>query len=125
MPETRLAPVMQFLRSLASRPAGRELSDGELLRHFVAERDEDAFAALMERHGKLVWRVCRGRLPRLDDAEDAFQATFVVLARKAGAIRKVQSLASWLYGVATRIAMRARKKSDTLGRCREPSGTSH
>src|SRR5262249_646334 len=82
----------------------------QLLKRFVAERDETAFAVLLKRHGGLVWAVCR-RLSRhredAEDAEDAFRATFLILLRKAAAIRKGTALASWLYGGAYRVATRA------------------
>src|SRR2546423_10184395 len=84
------------------------LDDGQLLERFVQHRDETAFAALVARHGPLVLGVCRRVLRHQQDTEDAFQATFVVLARKARSICKQTSLASWLYKVAYRIALRAR-----------------
>lgn len=84
------------------------LDDGQLLERFVQNRDETAFAALVTRHGPLVLGVCRRVLHHQQDTEDAFQATFVVLARKARSICKQTSLASWLYKVAYRIALRAR-----------------
>ncbi|MGP0066676.1 MAG: sigma-70 family RNA polymerase sigma factor [Isosphaeraceae bacterium] len=83
------------------------LTDGQLLDRFVARRDEGAFAILVERHGPMVLAVCRGVLKDMNDAEDAFQATFLVLFRKAGGLRSAGSLASWLYRVAYRIAIRA------------------
>src|SRR4051794_5919528 len=84
------------------------LDDGQLLERFVQNRDETAFAALVTRHGPLILGVCRRVLRHQQDTEDAFQATFVVLARKARSICKQTSLASWLYKVAYRIALRAR-----------------
>jgi RNA polymerase sigma factor (sigma-70 family) len=84
------------------------LTDTELLRRFAAGRAEEAFAALVKRHGPLVLSVCRRRLGAEQDAEDAFQATFLVLARKAGSIADPGLLGNWLYGVATRIARKAR-----------------
>jgi RNA polymerase sigma factor (sigma-70 family) len=90
------------------------LTDRQLLERFAARRDEEAFAQLVRRHGPLVLRVCRQMLRHQQDAEDAFQATFLVLARKAGSIRKAESLPSWLYGVASRLAGRMR----TAGRRR-------
>src|SRR5713226_9187319 len=83
------------------------LTDAQLLDRFVARRDEGAFTILVERHGPMVLAVCRGVLKDLNDAEDAFQATFLVLFRKAGGLRVGGSLGSWLYRVAYRIAIRA------------------
>jgi RNA polymerase sigma factor (sigma-70 family) len=80
------------------------LQDRQLLECFAAQRDEGAFAALVRRHGPLVLGVCRRRLKDSQEAEDAFQATFLVLARKAGSLRKPDAVASWLYGVAWRLA---------------------
>src|SRR4029450_225316 len=78
----------------------------ELLGRFAAGRDADAFAALVERHGRLVWAVCRHLAG--PDADDAFQATFLVLLRNAGRIRRPDSLAAWLHGVAYRVCTKAR-----------------
>jgi RNA polymerase sigma factor (sigma-70 family) len=84
--------------------------DAQLLERFVAGRDEAgeaAFRALVERHGPMVLRVCQNVLGDRHDSEDAFQVTFLVLARNAGSIRKQRSLGSWLHGVAHRVALRA------------------
>src|SRR5690349_15437668 len=78
--------------------------DEELLKQFVARRDEAAFAVLVRRHGPMVWGVCRRALVHRQDAEDAFQATFLVLVRKAGSIGRPKLLANWLFGVARRAA---------------------
>ncbi len=83
------------------------LSDADLLGRFIAGRDEAAFAALVARHGPMVLSTCRGVLRSADDAEDAFQATFIVLARKAGTIWVGESLGGWLHRVARRIAVQA------------------
>jgi RNA polymerase sigma factor (sigma-70 family) len=91
----------------------RVLTDAFLLERFTSQRDEDAFAALVERYGPLVFRVCR-RLLRHEEAKDAFQATFLVLARKAGSIRQHESVGSWLYGVAYRVALK--EKASTARR---------
>jgi RNA polymerase sigma factor (sigma-70 family) len=103
--------LLLHLRKVIETEAARQLSDGEALRRFAAQREEAAFATLMQRHGPLVMGVCRHFLRHEQDAEDAFQATFLVLARQAGSIRKEHSVASWLYGVAYRIAMKARRSA--------------
>jgi RNA polymerase sigma factor (sigma-70 family) len=96
---------------LASIPRHRGPTDGDLLRDFVDANDQSAFRALVERHGPMVLRVCRRQLRSKEDAEDAFQATFLLLARKAGSIRKRESLAAWLHGVARRTAQNAKRAS--------------
>jgi RNA polymerase sigma factor (sigma-70 family) len=84
------------------------LSDGQLLGRFVERRETSAFEAIVERHGPLVWGVCRRVLRDHHDAEDAFQATFLVLARKAASVMPREKLGNWLYGVAFQTAMKAR-----------------
>src|SRR4051812_33988247 len=84
------------------------VSDLELLDRFVAARDEAAFAGLVARHGGTIWRLCRRIVQTEHDAEDAYQAVFIVLARKASSIRRGEAVGSWLYSVAFRIAMKAR-----------------
>jgi RNA polymerase sigma factor (sigma-70 family) len=108
MAKRQLTPVLRHIHRLAGVASPDELTDGQLLERFVLRREEAAFEALVLRHGPLVWRLCRRALPQAQDAEDAFQATFLVLARKAGSIRKQQSVGSWLYGVASRIARKAK-----------------
>ena len=80
-------------------------TDGELIMRFVRHRDHEAFAQIVERHGRLVWIVCRQVLGQHHDVEDAFQATFLILAERARSIRVRDSVASWLYKVAMRTAL--------------------
>jgi RNA polymerase sigma factor (sigma-70 family) len=86
----------------------QEPPDAELLKKFAAGQDEEAFESLVKRHGPMVQGVCRRILGDVHEAEDAFQAVFLVLVRKSGSIRKPELLANWLYGVACRIARKAR-----------------
>jgi RNA polymerase sigma-70 factor (ECF subfamily) len=107
-------PLTQFVRRLRSVLAGRcadGSADADLLGRYARDRDERAFEALLHRHGGMVLGVCRRVLRNTADAEDAFQATFLVLARKAGSIRSPQMLGNWLYGVALRTASQARRAS--------------
>jgi RNA polymerase sigma factor (sigma-70 family) len=99
---------LDHIRRLAAGHAAAQVPDGELLQRFAGQREEAAFTALVRRHGPMVLAVCRRVLHDAHAAEDAFQATFLVLARKAGSIRAGDSLGSWLYGVAYRVAARAR-----------------
>ena len=103
--------VLTYLRQMALRRKGAGLSDGELLERFRSGRDEAAFEALLRRHGPMVLAVCRRLLPNNADAEDAFQATFLVLLRKAGSIDPPQMVGNFLYGVAYYTARRARAES--------------
>src|SRR5262245_25344800 len=103
-----LPSVCRYIRRLAGASPSDNQSDRQLLEQFVADRDEDAFAALLKRHGPLVLGVCRQVLGDLHEAEDAFQATFLVLARKAKSIRRSESLGPWLYRVAINIARTAK-----------------
>jgi RNA polymerase sigma factor (sigma-70 family) len=96
------------MRHLHAAPAPGS-ADREALAAFVARRDEAAFTAIVQRHGPMVLRACRRVLHHTQDAEDAFQATFLVLARKAGTVGRAESLASWLHGVAVRTALRAKR----------------
>ena len=109
-----IGPAMNLVKqieTLFSSGTAAGLTDGQLLDRFVRRRDETAeaaFAALVDRHGAMVLRVCRQVLGDEHDAQDASQATFLVLARRAGSIGRRESVASWLHGVALRVAARAR-----------------
>jgi RNA polymerase sigma factor (sigma-70 family) len=104
--------LLRHLRRLLP-PAGlAALTDRQLLERFAAVRDEAAFAALVERHGRLVLGVCRRLLGDAHEAEDVFQATFLVLARKADALRHPDAVASFLHGVAARLARKARMQRE-------------
>ena len=99
MAAATLTSVLQQLRIIAGARAYEERSDPELLKLFLAQREEAAFVALVKRHGPMVLQVCRRIQDNEHDAEDIFQATFLLLARKAGSISEPESLASWLHGV--------------------------
>jgi RNA polymerase sigma factor (sigma-70 family) len=132
-----LGSAMRDVAALFRDGGAAGLSDRELLARFAAQRDdagEAAFAALVARHGPMVWGVCRRWLREPADVDDAFQATFLVLARRAGSIRVEHSLGPWLHGVSVRVAARARvvavrhhtreRVSDELDSCVavDPSG---
>src|SRR5690349_5346869 len=104
----QLTLVLDHLRRLARGPRPAE-SDAGLLRRFAEVRDEEAFAALVRRHGPLVLGACRRVLGNAHDAEDAFQAVFLVLARKAGSLGRKGSLAGWLHGVARNVSRNAKR----------------
>jgi DNA-directed RNA polymerase specialized sigma24 family protein len=99
--------LIRHIRTLGDA-VSTDQSDAQLLERFAARRDEDAFTALLERHGPMVFGVCRRVLRHEQDAEDAFQATFLVLARKAGSRGWRASIGPWLYAVAQRVALKAR-----------------
>jgi RNA polymerase sigma factor (sigma-70 family) len=119
--DTRLTGLMRHLHA-APAPGS---ADREALAAFVARRDEAAFAIIVQRHGPMVLRACRRVLHHTQDAEDAFQATFLVLARKAGTVGRAESLASWLHGVAVRTALRAKRDAGRRRRREQqaPTGT--
>ena len=102
--------VVRYFRQLFRSPDAAERSDLQLLEEFAARRDQAAFATLVERHGPLVWGTCRRALSHNQDAEDAFQATFLVLAKKAGSVRWREDVAGWLYAVAVRVTRKARQR---------------
>jgi RNA polymerase sigma factor (sigma-70 family) len=108
MVRTAASPLIQFLKRVVDDPRLKDSPDLDLLQRFIAQHDEAAFTVLIRRYCRTVFSVCRCLLPCEADAEDAFQATFLVLARNAESIRKGQSLGSWLYGVAYKTALKAR-----------------
>jgi RNA polymerase sigma factor (sigma-70 family) len=106
-----LGRVITRLRHIMAADQDGSLTDRQLLERFTADQEETAFATLVERHGPLVLGLCRRVLHNEHDAEDVFQATFLVLVRKADSIRKLESVGSWLHGVAYRIALKARSQA--------------
>jgi RNA polymerase sigma factor (sigma-70 family) len=108
MATSPLNPVLDQLRRALLLRDGGDQPDGQLLESFISQKDEAAFEALVRRHGPMVLGVCRRVLRNHHDAEDAFQATFLVLVRKAGSILPREKVAHWLHGVACRTALKAR-----------------
>src|SRR5438270_8896331 len=100
----QLDAVLRHIRKLVRAPEVDRVTDRQLLERFVFAREESAFATVVARHGPMVMGVCRRVLHNAQDAEDAFQATFLVLARKAGALHWRESVGGWLYEVACRVA---------------------
>src|SRR5205085_888059 len=113
-----LSRVVSHLRRVALLQGGAGLSDEKLLECFLAHGENAAFEALVRRHGPMVLAVCRRVLHDRHDAEDAFQATFLILIRKAASIGKREFLANWLYRVAHRTALQTHK-STTKRRAKE------
>jgi RNA polymerase sigma factor (sigma-70 family) len=121
MQHSGMYDALRHLHTLAAVRAAAALSDGELLGRFIERHDEAAFTALVERHGPIVLGVCRRVLHHVQDAEDACQATFLILVRKAATVRRRGSAASWLYGVALRTARKlrvTRDRQERRDRCR-------
>src|SRR5262245_27097848 len=114
MSTSRLGSILRQILRRVPPVAPGEVTDADLLERFTRQRDEAAFELLLWRHGPMVLSLCERLLPQAQDAEDAFQATFLVLVRKARSISKRDSLASWLYKVAYRIACRARPRAPVL-----------
>jgi hypothetical protein len=111
MPKQALHHLGHYVRALAGLAGDRPETDQQLLRRFVCGREEPAFTALVQRHGTLVLQAAWRVLGDWHQAEEVFQATFLTLARKAGTIRQHEALASWLYAVAYRLALRAQARS--------------
>ncbi len=114
MPTGSLSVIIHNLLADAALGAGG-MTDGELLAHFLSSRDGNALAALVRRHAPMVWRLCDRILRNHHDAEDAFQATFLVLVKKAADVPR-EAVANWLYGVARQTALRARATAAKRGR---------
>jgi len=95
MVNRQMGTVLRHIRQIAAARDTESVSDGELLNRFSTSREETAFAALVQRHGRMVWGVCRHVLSHEQDAGDVFQATFLVLAEKSGVIRDREALGSW------------------------------
>src|SRR5579872_4097016 len=108
MATSEMSGIIQHLRRAVLLRDGAGLTDWQLLEDYISRRDEAALAALVRRHGPMVWGVCRRVLRNYHDAEDAFQATFLVLVRKAVSIVSRELVANWLYGVAHQTALKAR-----------------
>jgi RNA polymerase sigma factor (sigma-70 family) len=113
--------LLRYVRRIAS-PSDPESNDSGLLARYLTDGDSAAFAALVSRHGPMVLRVCQHVLGNRHDAEDAFQATFLILARKAGGVRPTGCLAGWLHSVASRVALRARAATRRRGAALTPDG---
>ncbi len=111
MSRSTLAAGVRHLRGVLAAQGRRDDSDEQLLHAFAACHDDSAFAALVHRHGPMVLHVCRRVLGHEQDAEDAFQATFLVLARKAAGLRNKTALAGFLHGTAYRIALNAKRSA--------------
>jgi RNA polymerase sigma factor (sigma-70 family) len=109
------AVLVRGIRGLAESRGG-DLSDRELVERFTAGRDDGAFATLVERHGAMVLSVCRRVLSHEHDAEDVFQAVFLVLSRKAGTLRRKDAVGPWLFGVARRLSLKARQARERRDR---------
>jgi RNA polymerase sigma factor (sigma-70 family) len=108
MATSSMNSIIHYLRTVVSLPGAGGISDGKLLESFITRRDEAAFAVLVRRHGPMVLGVCRRVLKNAHDVEDAFQATFLVLVRRAASIGQRDQLGNWLYGVAYRTALGAK-----------------
>ena len=113
MATSQMSEVIQHLRRTVLLREEAGLTDGHLLEEFISRRGEAGLAALVRRHGPMVWGVCRRVLRNHHDAEDAFQATFLVLVRKAASVVPREMVANWLYGVANQTALKARAKTAT------------
>ena len=126
----QLPSALRQLRTLFAAGTATGLTDSELLERYATKRAfsaeaavaaETAFEALVDRHGPMVWGICQRVLGDAHEAEDAFQATFLILVRKAGTVRVDGSLGRWLYGVALRVARRRGSSATTrIRNCSKP-----
>jgi hypothetical protein len=107
----RAGAILRYIRNLAVARADELLPDRQLLERFATRQDQSAYTCLLKRHGPMVLSVCHSVLNDSHEAEDAFQATFVVLAQKAGSIHRQEAIAGWLFRVAHHIATKARAKA--------------
>jgi RNA polymerase sigma factor (sigma-70 family) len=121
MPTTNLSHWLRDLGNSVLVHGAETWSDGQLLHGFLTGGQPGAFAAVVHRHGPMVWQICRSLVQDAQDAEDAFQATFLVLVQRAASIRRPELLGNWLYGVAYRVAVRARAHA-ARRRARERNG---
>ncbi len=115
MSSTQLASACRQIGRLFGAGTLAGLGEGQLLDRFVARRDDDAFEAIVARHGPMVLAVCRSLLRDPNDVDDAFQATFLVLVKRADSVRHRDLLGPWLHGVARRVAIRARSDAARCG----------
>src|SRR5262245_42640325 len=113
MATIQISGILQHLRRTVLLRESASRTDGQLLEDYLSRRDEAALAALVRRHGPLVWGVCRRVLGNYHDAEDAFQAAFLVLVRRAASIVPREMVGHWLYGVAHQTALKSRATAAT------------
>src|SRR5262249_33860875 len=106
-----LRRVLQNIRRGAMVTGAVPITDGDLVEAFVAKGDEACFEVLLHRYGPMVYGVCKRVLRHTQDAEDAFQATFLVLVAKAASLRRREAVGNWLYGIAHRTALQARSRA--------------
>src|SRR5689334_1777902 len=116
----RLQTILDHIQRRMRPSLAGVVTDAELLERFLENRDEASFELLMWRHGPMVYGVCRRVLHHTQDAEDAFQAAFLMLARKADSIGKRESISGWLYTVAFRIALRAKARAGRRSQVEKP-----
>src|SRR5262249_44586286 len=117
MAQAHAGAILRHIQGLFGTATNEARTDAVLLQRFAIQREEGAFTTLVQRHGRMVWGVCRHVLQHEQDAEDAFQATFLVLARRAGSIRRSEAVGSWLHGVAYRVAQKARTRAAKRRAC--------